>query len=184
MTILRNPNTIATADMADLIETYNALTGNAVERFESRAIAERRTEMAMLAAKDAAGHAGVPRGVEPEVKTVEELGGNPFPFGSMEHQLYIAAEASRAENAPKRIKAMKARELTARPLRTPADKVRATFTGTSKPQAASIRGQVLRAIQESEGHTVAQADLDAHMGMPTRSFVQKLIEMGHLELVA
>lgn len=184
MTILRNPNAIATADMADLIETYNALTGNSVERFESRAVAERRTEMAMLAARDAAGHAGVPRGVEPEVKTLEELTGNPFPFGSMEHQLYIAAEASRAEAAPKRVKAIKARELTARPLRKPADKIRATFTGTSKPQANSIRGQVLRAIQASEGHIVTQQDLDAHMGMPTRSFVQKLIETGHLELVA
>jgi hypothetical protein len=181
MTILRKQSDIHDADMADLLETYNALTGNAVERFESRAIAERRTEMAMLAARDAAGHAGVPKGVEPEVKTMDELA---LPFGPMVQQLHIAAENARAEAAPKRIKAMKARELTARPLRTPADKIRATFAGTSKPQAASIRGQVLRAIQESEGHTVAQADLDAHMGMPTRSFVQKLIEAGHLELVA
>lgn len=174
MTILRNPNYIATAEMADLLETYNALTGNAVERFESRAIAERRTEMAMLAARDAAGHAGVPKGVEPEVKTVAELA---TPFNIMVQQLSVVAE-------PKRVREIKARELIARPLRKPADKIRATFNGKSKPQAASIRGQVLRAIQESEDHTVTQEDLDAHMGMPTRGFVQKLIEMGHLELVA
>lgn len=174
MTILRKQSDIHDADMADLIETYNALTGNAVERFESRTIARRRTEMAMLAAKDAAGHAGVPRGAEPEVKTAAELA---TPFDVMVQQLSVVTE-------PKRVKVMKARELIARPLRKPADKIRATFSGTSKPQAASIRGQVLRAIQESEDHTVTQEDLDAHMGMPTRGFVQKLIEMGHLELVA
>ena len=130
MTILRNPNHIATAEMADLLETYNALTGNAVERFESRAVAERRTEMAMLAARDAAGHAGVPRGVEPEVKTVAELA---TPFNVMVQQLSVVAE-------PKRVREIKARELIARPLRKPADKIRATFTGKSKLQVNSIRG--------------------------------------------
>jgi hypothetical protein len=180
MTILRNPNALAAASMEDLIETYNALTGNAVEQFQSRAIAERRTEMAMLAAKDAAGHAGVPKGIDPEVKTMAELGINPF--APMVHQLHIAAEAAAVE--PMRVKPMKAREMNVRPLRKPLDKIRATFAGKSKPQEGSTRGKVLRAIQEAEAHTITQADLDALMGTPTRGFVQKLIEMGHVELVA
>ena len=178
MTILRNQADISTADMADLIETYNALTGNAVEQFQSRAIAERRTEMAMLAAKDAAGHAGVPKGVEPQVKTMAELGG----FAPMVQQLHIAAQAAAVE--PMRVKPMKAREMNVRPLRSPLDKVRATFAGKSKPQEGSTRGKVLRAIQEAEAHTITQVDLDALLGIHTRGFVQKLIEMGHVELVA
>jgi hypothetical protein len=179
MTILRNQADLATADMADLIETYNALTGNAVEQFQSRAIAERRTEMAMLAAKDAAGHAGVPKGSEPQVKTMAELGLNPF--APMVQQLHIAAEAAAA---PLRVKPMKAREMNVRPLRKPADKVRATFAGKSKPQEGSTRGKVLRAIQEAEAHTITQVDLDALLGIHSRGFVQKLIEMGHVELVS
>jgi hypothetical protein len=179
MTILRSPNTLATASMEDLIETYNALTGNAVEQFQSRAIAERRTEMAMLAAKDAAGHAGVPKGSEPQVKTMAELGNNPF--APMVQQLHIAAEAAAA---PLRVKPMKAREMNVRPLRKPADKIRATFAGKTKLQDGSTRGNVLRIIQEAEAHTMTQAALDAVVGAPTRSFVQKLIETGHVELVS
>lgn len=180
MTILRNQADISTADMEDLIETYNALTGNEVEQFQSRAIAERRTEMAMLAARDAAGHAGVPKGIEPQVKTMAELGINPF--APMVQQLHIAAEAAAVE--PMRVKPMKAREISARPLRSPLDKIRATFAGKSKPQEGSTRGKVLRAIQEAEAHTITQVDLDALLGIHTRGFVQKLIEMGHVELVA
>ena len=74
--------------------------------------------------------------------------------------------------------------MNVRPLRKPADKVRATFSGKSKPQEGSTRGKVLRAIQDAEHHTITQLDLDALLGARTRGFVQKLIETGHVELVA
>jgi len=71
--IIREQKQIADASPADLVETYNALTGKAIKKFETRAVGERRVEMAMLAAINADGQTGVPKGANGKVKTAEEL---------------------------------------------------------------------------------------------------------------
>lgn len=73
MTIIRKQNDIAAASNADLVETFNELTGKSIKKFESRAIAEVRVANAILSAQNAAGHVGVPKGTDPEAKTVAEL---------------------------------------------------------------------------------------------------------------
>lgn len=73
MTIIRNQSDIAEASTADLVETYNALVGKSIKKFENRSIAEARTRMAILAAENAAGHAGVTKGECPAAKTVAEI---------------------------------------------------------------------------------------------------------------
>ena len=59
----------------------------------------------------------------------------------------------------------------------------ATNAGTSKPQAGSIRNNVLLRIQAAPGGAVSVADLDAHFAQPTRGFLQKLIEKDHLRVI-
>ena len=71
--ILRSAAQIASATSAQLVATYNAMTGKAIKKFENRAIAERKVEMALLSATDAAGHTGVARNTVPVPMTVEEL---------------------------------------------------------------------------------------------------------------
>jgi hypothetical protein len=73
MTIIRTQAQIADATMGDLVETYNALAGKTIKKFESRAIAENKVSNAILAAQDAAGHLGVPKDTKPQAKTVKEL---------------------------------------------------------------------------------------------------------------
>lgn len=83
MTILRSASEIASASMADLIETYNHFAEKPVKKFENRTVAARRVEMTLMAATDRAGHAGVKPGEAPKPMTVAE------------------AEAKKAANAPK-----------------------------------------------------------------------------------
>ena len=71
-TILRSPAKIAEATTADLIATYNALTGKSIKKFSTRAAGEHQVEMAMLAAKDMDGHTGVPKNSDGKVITLEE----------------------------------------------------------------------------------------------------------------
>lgn len=73
MAIITLPARIAEATAADLILTFNALTGCSVESFDSRAIAERRVEMAILAAKDADARTGVPKNTDPRVRTRKDI---------------------------------------------------------------------------------------------------------------
>ena len=72
-TIIRTQQEIPEASTAVLLATYNALTGESVARFSTRAAGERRVAMAMLAAVDRVGHAGVKPNTAPAVKTIEEL---------------------------------------------------------------------------------------------------------------
>lgn len=71
--IIRSAAEIAGASMAQLVATYNAMTGKAIKKFENRTVAERRVEMALLSATDAAGHAGVPHNAKPAPMTLAEL---------------------------------------------------------------------------------------------------------------
>lgn len=73
MSILRNQNEVVGASSADLVETYNALTGKSIKKFENRSLAETRVAAAIMSAENAAGHAGVAKGAEPVAKTKAEL---------------------------------------------------------------------------------------------------------------
>lgn len=203
--IIRDRALVATASTADLIATYNALTGNSVERFSTRAIAERRTDMAIMSAEDAAGHRGVPKDTKPVAQTVEELGAqaqdapnsppgddestvapdseeNPFKPGSMAHQLWVATKSWEANSKPREKRAPKDKSEPKQKRRV-ALVVKATFAGTSAVQAGSKRAAVLKAIQEAPDATISLAALDAQFDEPTRGYVHKLIEKNHLTAV-
>jgi hypothetical protein len=199
--ILRSQSEIPDASMADLLATYNALTGQSVRRFSSRAVGEGRVRMAILAATDAAGHAGVPRGTVPLPKTQAELrmkaaelakleehtcveptpvpppaDGNPYPKGSTESGLWYTAR--KAEAALRLKPPVKKRQKRTTP---PFVAVRATFAGSSKPQAASLRAEILRSIQGFAPKGVTIEALNALYEAPVRSYVQKLMEKKHVE---
>lgn len=198
--IIRNRADVASASTADLIATYNALTGNEVERFSSRAVAERRVDMALMAAEDAAAHQGVPKGSDPVAMTKQELeaaqepskavegavapdnGENPFKPGTLAHGLWVATKSAEA-NDPARVK--KAPKAKSEPSKTRNKElvVKATFAGVSKIQVGSKRAAVLKLVQEAEASTITLAALDAEMGEPTRGYIHKLIEMKHLEVL-
>ena len=200
--IIRDRALVATASTADLVATYNALTGNNVERFSTRTIAERRVEMAIMAAEDAAAHRGIPKDTKPVAQTLEELGlqgqdggetplgddegtvapdsnENPFTPGSMAHQLWVATTSLDANTASRQNRAPKDKSEPSTKRNT-ALSVKATFAGTSKIQANSKRAAVLKAIQEAPEATISLADLDAHFGEPMRGYVHKLMQMKHL----
>jgi hypothetical protein len=70
--IIRNQNDIEGAELADIVASFNALTGQSLKRFSSRAVGESRLRMAILGAADAAAHLGVPKGAVAEPLTAEE----------------------------------------------------------------------------------------------------------------
>lgn len=187
---------IKDADTSDLVHTYNALTGKAVKRFENRAIAERRVEMAILAAKDADAKTGLPRGQEPTAQPREAIeakaaarGVAPPPAldaedaapefkpGTMAYELDKAAKNSRpiaprprAKDTPKEPK----KDLHA---------VVSTFKGNSKPQEGSVRNSVLAYIQAAPKSAATLATLEKHFGLNPRGYVQKLVEKNHLRII-
>ena len=199
--IIRDRSLVAAASTADLVATYNAITGNSVERFSSRAVAERRVDMAIMAAEDAAGHRGVPKGTAPVAETLEEVAAkaqdavvtepkadedavatgwekNPFKPGTMAHQLWVATKSLAAEAAPRKKPEKVAREPKAK--RSAASAVKATFAGISKVHAGSTRAAVLAYIQNAPKSTATLAQLDAAFNQPTRGYVQKLMQMNHV----
>lgn len=214
ITILRHRDQIATASTADLVATYNAMTGQSVERFSSRQAAEHRTHNALMSAADAAGHRGVKKGEAPVPMTVAELAAhdadadapkepqdgaeeatateegavapsgeeNPFKAGSMAHQLWVATKSCSENAAPRTKKPPKERSATAQPRRTELV-VKATFAGLSKIQAGSKRAAVMAYVQQSPDATANLVLIDAAMGESSRGYIQKLLEMKHLEVV-
>lgn len=194
--LIADVQAIKEADAADLVHTYNQLTGKSVKKFENRTIAERRVEMALLAAKDADAKTGLPKGSEPQPQPRVEIlrkaaarGTEPPPAldadnadpvfqpGTMAYELDKAAR--NAQPIPKR---------EPREKKAPADKkvlyaVVATFAGTSKPQTGSLRNNVLLRIQGSPKGAATIESLDAHFGINTRGYVAKLLERDHLRLL-
>jgi hypothetical protein len=71
--IIRDQKDIKAASSADLVETYNALAGKSIKKFETRGIAEVRVANAILSAQYAAGKAGVPKDSKPKAATKKEL---------------------------------------------------------------------------------------------------------------
>lgn len=209
VTILRSPDQIEEASMAQLLATYNALTGRtpdgegtkrSVTKFESREAGKRRVEKAMMAAKDADAHLGVPKGAEGEVKTAEELAakaeakGQPapdtsepgaviFPDGTLANKLQQEAAAAGEPITPRpRATPQKQRDPDA-PRAGKVTHVR-LGSGRSKVRADSARGVVLSgmaALTKGKPEVVVTVDaLSTHCGIDVRGPVQKLIEVGHL----
>jgi len=184
---------IEDASTEDLLYTYNQLTGGSVKRFSTREVAKRRVEMAMLSAKSADEQTGVSKGAEGEVKTREEIvakaeerGQEPPPSleepvfqpGTMAYELDKAAKAAKPiEPRPKKEKTAPAAE------RKALFAVQATFKGTSKPQAGSVRNSVLLHIQNAPNSACTIEALDKHFDQNTRGYVQKLLEKNHLVIL-
>lgn len=117
---------------------------------------------------------------QPVKRSFAELAEHKYTQGSLRHKLSqqvaeqqpIAPRPKKADNpsAPKGERLV----ITA---------VCATFAGTSKPQAASVRAAVLKAVQDAPDHTMTVAALDAQFQCSTRGYLQKLLEKSHLVTV-
>lgn len=174
--IIRDRAAVPGASIEDLTHTYRELRGQPdFPGFNNRAAAEVQVQMAIMAAQDAAAHAGIPAGTVAPVKTVAELGHNPYQPGTMSHRLH--AEVNNQQPIAPRPKA----EPTAR--RVVIRCVRATFAGTSAPQPNSVRNSVLKFVQAAPEHTCTVAALEEHFKQPVRGYLQKLVEKGHLAIV-
>lgn len=192
--ILKDAKGIADAQMNDLVETYNALTGKSIKKFENRAIAERRVEMAMLASKDADAHTGVPKNGEPKVRTRDEIkakakerGIEPppafddeaFPEGSLGDKLQAQAkEAPAIVPKPKAVKPPKSDRKRSGPIYA----VQATYAGTTVLQAGSARNSILKRIQASPKGAATTEELTKHFeGVGSlKGELRKLVQFGHI----
>lgn len=181
-TIIRDRDAVRGAAMDDLNATYRALKNEpGFKGFGSRAAAEVQVSMAIMAAQDAVGHAGVPKGVMPQALTPREIKtNNPYKEGTLSHQLHD--EISGQKPIEPRPKAAE-KEPKERAPRLLINKVQATNAGTSRPQAASIRGQVLAWIQEQPDGIATVTALEEHFNQNVRGYLQKLIEKNHLKIL-
>ena len=178
-TLIRDRDAVRGALMEDLNHTYRQLKADpSFKGFANRAAAEVQVSMAIMAAEDAAGHAGVPKGVRPKALTPKELqSANPYKEGTMSHALHEAIN----QQDPIEPRAKKSENPAA--TRHVIKRVRATFMGESKPQSGSIPNQVLLNILQAENHTCTVEELEAHFQQPVRGFLQKLIEKNHLVVI-
>lgn len=176
--IIRDRNAVRGADLADLNHTYRALKGEPTHPgFTNRAAAEVQVGMAIMAAEDAAGHAGVPKGTQPKALTPQELQrANPYKEGTLSHQLHEAI----ASQQPIQRREAQPKEKSSR---VTIHRVRATFAGTSKPQAGSTRNAVLLHLQSLPNATATVEELEAHFKQPVRGYLQKLVEKNHVEIL-
>jgi hypothetical protein len=180
-TLIRDRNAVRGAELEDLNHTYRELKGEPDHPgFTNRTAAEVQVTMAMMAAEDAAGHRGVPKGSKPVAATAQELASNPYKPGTMSHELYDKVNAQ-APITPRPKKAEAPNDPATR--RVTIHRVRATFAGTSKPHAGSVRNNVLLYVQAAPEHTCSVAELEEHFKMPVRGYLQKLVEKAHLEIL-
>jgi len=185
--LIRNRDAVQGATMEDLDYTFRELRGQPdFVGFTTRAAAETQVHMAIMAAQDAAGRAGIPAGTKPPTLTARELAermnaaDNPYKDGTMSHALRAAIDKS--PPIQPRPKAAEKPPAERTPKQT-IDRVRATLEGTSRPQAGSMRSAVLQRIQESPERTASVKDLSAHFQVDVRGHIQKLIEKNHLTIV-
>ena len=180
-TLIRDRHAVFNAPLDDLNHTYRELRGEPHHPgFKDRSAAQVQVQMAIMAAEQVVAHAGVPVGADPVAKTVAELGHNPYAEGTMSHRLHeeIAAQ-SPITPRPKAA----ALPVEQRPARVTIRAVRATFAGTSRPQAGSVRAAVLKHVQDAPDHTCTVEALEQHFQQPVRGYLQKLVEKGHLAIV-
>lgn len=182
-TIIRDRDAIRGASLEDLNHTYRELKGEPdFKGFTARAAAEVQVGMAIMAAQDAAGHAGVPKGTKPPVLTAQELAAktNPYKEGTLSHALKEAID--KQQPITPRPKAAE-KPPSDRAKRIVIKRVMATGMGESKPQAGSIRNQILTHIQSLPDGVATVEALEAHFQHPVRGYLQKLIEKNHLVIL-
>ena len=182
-TIIRDREAIRGASLEDLNHTYRELKGEPdFKGFTARAAAEVQVGMAIMAAQDAAGHAGVPKGTQPPVLTTKELAAktNPYKEGTLSHKLH--EEIAAQQPITPRPKAAE-KPAAERSKRVVIKRVMATGTGDSKPQAGSVRNQILLHIQTLPNGVATVEELEAHFNHPVRGYLQKLIEKNHLVIL-
>lgn len=210
MAIIREQKLIANASTADLLETYNALTGKDIKRFSSRPAAETQVSNAILAAMDAAAHLGVPKGQRVTALTKEERDRVRKNKGLPSAEEQIAAEGRAAMKAMAEAAVKAANKTPARAMRDmlreraaaaqnkprpprvkssdgPGRKptiiaVELTGAGRSKMRAQSERHAVFEIVQRlSKRNSVVTVEaIDKALGKSARSHLQKLIFEEHL----
>lgn len=174
-TIIRDQADIEDAPTGQILWSYNALTGESVQKFSSREVGKRRLANAILAAADASGHLGVPRGTRPPVLTFAERaarGERSEPEPAVKPSASVQATPpdetgatglGAAETNPYRPGTVehglwaagnKSRSEAKSPRKPPPGPGRAipvtaelTGTGTSKFQAASIRAKIVEHLE-------------------------------------
>lgn len=195
MTIITTQAQIADAKTADLVETYNHLTGKSIAKFESRAKAESAVKMAIMAGIDKANHASKnapvadgQNGVQVQ-KVAEGVSGKK------------ATKASKAKPAAKsapvkKVAAPKASKAKPRGRSATYSHVRLTAPeALRRPQPDSMRTKVLNAIQSLDAklksdkvppakRTISVDDISSHVGFSSRSFIHKLAFQGWVEVAA
>ena len=180
MTIIRDQKLISEATNEDLLESYNALMGEGVKRFSSRAVAERRVAMAILSAADRTNHAGVPKDTNVPPKTMAELGQTaPEPelcpvCKAMTEELCKCGEKSAEPLPAARAVPVKREKFSA---------VQCTNTGETKIQPTSGRAAVLAWIKLQPKEQATLAEISRAFELPTRGHVQKLLATKHLAVV-
>lgn len=210
--VLRARSDIAEATMAQLLATYNALTGKSLKKFENKEIAQRRVDMAMMAAQDADAHLGVPKGANGEVKTAEELTAKAAEVGQPAPQMNDEAPK---EDTPKFPEGSLAAELAkkgaaapavtrqpkapAPPKRTRAEGEKQASIGRvafvlpaptdRKVRETSARGILMARMNVVLAEDPAATDVDVaalseHLGADQRSHIQKLVNLGFLRITA
>lgn len=190
MTVITTQAQIADAKTADLVETYNHLTGKSIAKFESRAKAETAVKMAIMAGVDKANHASKnapvadgQNGIQVQ-KVAEGVSGKK------------AAKASKAKPAVKKVAAPKAAEAKPRGRSATYTHVRLTAPETlRRPQADSMRTKVLNSIQAIDAkmksdkippakRIISVDEISKHVEFSARSFIHKLAFQGWVEVAA
>lgn len=165
---------IAGASQQALEAAYLRLTARPVPVSWSRVVLERRLEMALLAATDRAGHAGVPRGAAPDPYTAPPEGDDearPEPPRAVLAAVAAVIAALPAPDAP--VARAKGR----------AARLRATGRGLSRPRPGSERHAVLLFITSSDNATNTIEAVEAALGYDCRGHIRKLLDKDHLEFV-
>lgn len=194
MTLLKNQDETVDAKMADLVETYNALTGKSIKKFESVEIGRVRVCNAMLVAQDSAAQAGVAKGTTPSKLQMDTIvAGTTKPKPTEKEPEVATKKTPKAKPAAKKAGATPAAaKKSAVKASKPAAKAggRAVYTRVRlaepatlrRPQESSKRTVVLNALRKRKEATLEQ--LSADCGFDVRSFMHKLVEVGWAEIVA
>jgi hypothetical protein len=209
MTIIRDRSKLAEASNADLLETYNAMTGKSIAKFASRAAGETQTSNAIMLGEDRAGKLGVKKGKKPVAMTVAEeqealkaRGLSSELLARIEATASAAGKPAPATAAPaakpaKGLRAKLAEKAQGEPF-TPKAKPEKKGDGSRAPKVTHVlpkeggllkmredsdRAKVLKLIQTSFARSkkaVPVERITEQFERNCRGFVQKLIQFGHL----
>lgn len=212
MTLIRNRKDISeSTPTADLLETYNAMTGKDIKKFSSRAAAESQTANAIMAAEDAAGKLGVKKGQKPVAMTAAELdaaraakamgaeqltkvgqgakeSANPGPAATEKGKSLRASLKAKAVGEPNKPKPKAEKKAEGAGRAAKVLFVVPTGKGRSKMQENSQRKAVFDAVVgKRTSAPKAPVDVEAlqeDFHSPIRGHILKLIFEGHLAAVA